>query len=162
MKKSDFKNIEKEQLINLLLELSKLNKENNAFLKTKLNQDYDNLFELSLKKISKAFSSYELMNLRDARNTIINFKKSNPDKSLLIKLCLHYIQEAYDLEQTDWRFQENFYSAIEKTYDMIFEMIKEDISLKEKYIKEIENLINISNEGWGHRDYLEEQFEEIQ
>ncbi|HOI18422.1 MAG TPA: hypothetical protein PLX15_01010 [Candidatus Woesearchaeota archaeon] len=161
MKKSDLKNLDKEQLINLIIDLSKLSKENNAFLQTKLNKDYNKLFELSCNKISKALSCYELMSLRDARNTITDFKKSNPENNLLIELCLHYIKEAYDLEKTDWRFQENFYSAIEKVYNSIFETIKKDISLKERYLPEIKKLIQNSNEGWGHRDYLEDKMDEL-
>ena len=161
MNKTILKKLDKLKLVNLLLELSKLSKENKAFLETRLNSDFDKLFSLACKKIDKAFASFELMSLKNARKALIDFKKAKPDDSMLIELCLYYIKQAYDLEKTDWRFQENFYSAIEKVYDMIFDLLNKDISLKEKYKLEVEKLIKKSNEGWGHKDYLEERFEEI-
>lgn len=161
MKKSDIKNLTKDELIDLLFGLSKLNKENNAFLKSKLSLGHNDLFKLSCKKIDKAFSYFEVMSLKDARKALVDFKKSNPNDSLFIELCIYYIKQAYHLEKTDWRFQESFYSAIEKVYDIIFDMIKKDDLLKDRYKVEVEKLIKKSNEGWSHRDYLEEKFEEI-
>ncbi len=161
MKKSILKKLDKETLIDLLLQLSKLSKENKAFLETRLNSDFDKLFSLACKKIDKSFASFELMSLKNARQALMDFKKAKPDDSMLIELCLYYIKQAYDLEETDWRFQENFYSAIEKVYDMIFDLMKKDKSLKEKYEKEVKKIIKRSNEGWGHRDYLDDKFEEL-
>ncbi len=161
MKKSDFKNLSKDSLIELLLKLSKLNKENETFLESKLSSNYDDLFKLYCEKIDKAFCCYELMSLRDARRALLDFKKSNPSNSLFIQLCLYYIKKAYELEKTDWRFQENFYSAIERVYDMIFDIFEKDLSNKEKYIDEIEKLIEKSNEGWYHKEYLEYRLEKI-
>ena len=162
MKKSDLKKLDKSELINLLVDVSKLNKENKAFLKSKLSSDFSNLFKLSCEKIDKAFFCFELMSLKDARQALNDFKKSNPDNELLIKLYLRYINCAYEVEKTDWRFQENFYLAIEKVYDMLFEIMKENNLLKEKYKTEVERLIRKANEGWGHRETLEEKYEEMQ
>ena len=161
MKKSDFKKLERNQLIELLIDVSKLNKENDVFLKSKLTEDHQELFRLTCKKLDNAFSCFELMSLKEARTALNDFKKSKPSKSLLIKLYLYYIKRAYELEKTDWRFQENFYSAIEKVYDLIFNILIEDVFLKEKYLIEVEKMIKKSNEGWGHRDYLNEKLGEI-
>ncbi|MCF7860962.1 hypothetical protein K9M79_01860 [Candidatus Woesearchaeota archaeon] len=161
MKKSDLKDLDKKKLIVLLMELSRLNKENKAFLKGKLSKDFENLFELACKKIDKAFSCFELMSLKDARQALNDFKKSNPGDTMLIELYLYYIGAAYYLEDSDWGFQENFYSAIESVYNLIFEMMKKDISLRDKYIDDVKKLIGKSNEGWGHRDWLEDKLEEI-
>jgi len=161
MKKKEFKNLDKDYLIGLLVELSKLNKENDSFLKSKLSSDFEDLFNLSCRKVDKAFSCFEFMSLKDARQAINDFKKSNPDNAMVIELCLHYIKRAYELEKTDWRFQENFYSAIEKVYGIIFEIFKNNPELKKKYDAQINSLIKESNSGWGHRDYLEDRYREI-
>ena len=159
MNKTDLNKLEKKELIKLLLELINLSKENKAFLETKLNSNFDNLYKLSCKKIDKAFSCFELMSLKDARQALIDLKKTTPNNSLFIELSIYYIKSAYALEKTDWRFQENFYSAIEKVYDLIFDIINKDISLKERYAPEIKKMISHSNEGFGHRDYLNSKFE---
>jgi hypothetical protein len=156
--KMNLNKLEKTELINLLTELSKLNKENKIFIETRLNSNFDELFNLSCKKIDKALSCYETMSLKDARSTLIDFNKAKPSDSLFIDLCIYYIKSAYEIEKTSWKFQENFYSAIEKTYNMIFELLEKDETLKEKYTPEIKKLINKANEGWGHKDYLKDKF----
>ncbi|MFW6450112.1 MAG: hypothetical protein ACOCZ6_03590 [Nanoarchaeota archaeon] len=161
MKKTELKNLEKEKLIELLVELSKLNKDNEAFLKTRLSTDYNDYYKLSCKKIDNAFSCFELMSLKDARQALSNFKKSKPENSRLIDLYLYYIRRAYKLEETDWRFQENFYSAIERVFGMIVDILKKDPSLKEKYDASIKKIISQANEGWNHQDTLKDMYEEI-
>jgi len=159
--KNQLKNLEKPELIDLISKLSKLNKENNAFLQSNLYQDFDKLFELSCKKIDKAFCCFELMSLKDARTALIDFKKANPKNSELIKLYLYYIQSAHDLEKTSWRFQENFYQAIENVFKMIIEIIKTNLALKEEYNKKVQEIIKQANEGWGHQETLKEIYKSI-
>jgi hypothetical protein len=161
MNKKDLNKLGKSDLIDLIISLSKLNKENKLFLETKLSFDFNDLFVLSCKKIDKAFSCFGVMSLKDARKTLIDFRKAKPSDSLFVDLCLYYIKCVYELEKTDWRFQENFYTAIEKTFDMVFEILKKDVLLKEKYCVIIEEIINQSNEGWGHQNYLKDRFESV-
>jgi len=159
MKKKDLKKLSKEQLIELLIDVSKLNKDNNAYIESKLNLDFDKLHILSCKKIDKAFCCYEIMNLKDAKKSITDFKKAKPTKIKLINLCLYYIEIAYELEKSDWRFQENFYSAIEKTYIIIFDILNKDALLKSKFNVKINFLINDATESWGHKDWLKDHYE---
>jgi hypothetical protein len=161
MKKSDFNKLDKNELIDLLMSLCKLNKANDLFLQSKLRLNHDDLLNLSYKKIDKAFSSLAMMSLKDARQALNDFKKSAPTNDLLMELYVYYINKAYQLEKTDWRFQENFYSAIESVYGLIFEIMKKDLLLKDKYNSKIKGLINISNESYGHRDYLKDKFYEM-
>jgi hypothetical protein len=161
MKKSTLKKLDKEDLIELLVDLSKLKKENDVFLKNKLHSDHHKMFKFYSQKINKAFCCFELKSLKDAREALLDFKKSKPPDNLFVDLCLYYIKCAYKLEKTDWRFQEDFYSAIENVYDMIFNLVKKNNFLKKEYKSEIKKLIKQSNEGWGHRDYLEGKFEKL-
>jgi len=159
--KNQLKNLEKSELIDLILKLSKLNKENNAFLQSNLSQDFNKLFKLSCKKIDKTFCCYELMSLKNARQALIDFKKANPSDSELIKLYLYYIQSAHDLEKTSWRFQENFYQAIENVFKRIIDIIKKNPTLKEEYYTKLQDIIKQANEGWGHQDALKEIYKII-
>ncbi len=161
MKKTDLKKLEKEELIELIIEISKLSKENKFFLEGKLSSNFNNLFNLSCKEIDKSFNSYETMSLFKARKVLIYFKKTVNNEELLLKLYMYYILSAYELEKTDWRFQENFYSSIENVFSILIETIKNNSQLKEKYISKIKEIVNISNEGWGHRERLEEMMREL-
>src|SRR3989338_2901902 len=157
----DFKNLNKEQLITLLVELKKLNKENEAFLYKKLFSNSNKFYVITCKKIDSSFSCFELMSLKDARQALNDFKKANPQDSDLFELYLYYIKKAYALEKTDWRFQENFYSAIEKVFSMMVEILKKDSLLKEKYAVRVQSLIKQANEGWAHKETLEYAYNQI-
>jgi len=161
MNKTVLNKLEKKELIELIMNLSKLNKQNKAFLETQLLLDFNNLFELSCKKIRKAFCCYELMGLKDARNALNDFKKAKPSNELFIDLCLYYINSAYSLEKTSWKFQENFYLAIESVFKTIIEIIKKNMNLKENYRVELEKIIKQANEGFGHQDELKEIYKII-
>jgi hypothetical protein len=161
MNKTVLNKLEKKELINLIIELSKLNKQNKAFLETQLSLDFNNLFELSCKKIDKAFCCYELMSLKDARSALNDLKKSKPSNELFIDLCLYYIKSAYSLEKTSWKFQENFYLAIENVFKIIIEIIKTNPVLKEEYNTQLQEIIKQANEGWGHQDELKEIYKLI-
>jgi len=157
----DFKKLDKEQLIKLLVELGKLNKENEAFLYRKLFSNSNKFSVITYKKIDSAFSCFELMSLKDARQALNDFKKANPQNPDLVELYLYYIKKAYELEKTDWRFQENFYSAIEKVFSMMIEIFKKDILLKDKYVVRAQSLIKQANEGWAHKETLEYIYNQI-
>lgn len=161
MRKKYLKDLDKEELIRLLVELADLNQENKAFLETRIFSNYGEAFRLACEKINKAFSCYELMSLKDARQALYDFKKTKPDNSRLIDLYIYYIKMAYKLEKTDWRFQDNFYSAIESVFRMIIDILKKEPSLKEKYDASIKKIISQANEGWNHQDTLQDMYEEV-
>lgn len=161
MKTIKLKELDKADLIKLIQELSKLNKKNKAYIESKLASDFDNLLEISYKNINKAFSCFELMSLKDARQTITDFKKSKPHPDVLIKLYLHYLKSAQDLEKSDWRFQEYFYLAVEKIFKELIQEIKKSEEFKIKYEEEIQKIIRNANEGWAHKETLEEIYEEL-
>ena len=161
MRKAYLKDLEKEELIKLLVELSRLHEENRAFLEARLLSDYTGLFQVACEKIQGAFSSFESLSLKDARQALYDFRKANPDNAMLIDLYRYYIQKAYELEKTDWRFQESFYSAIERVFGMIIDILKEDPSLKERYHTALMKIISQANEGWNHKDTLKDMYEEL-
>ena len=118
-------------------------------------------YVITCKKIDSSFSCFELMSLKDARQALNDFKKANPQDSDLVELYLYYIKKAYALEKTDWRFQENFYSAIEKVFSMMVEILKKDSLLKDKYAVRVQSLIKQANEGWAHKETLEYAYNQI-
>lgn len=159
--KKELKKLKQDELVDLIIEISKLNKENKSFLKSKLLNDENESFIIYCKKIDVAFSCYELMSLKDARQAINDFKKVSKDISKVIDLHIYYIESAYELEKTDWRFQENFYLAIESIFKNIVGFLKTNNSLVEIYDARLKKLIDKANEGWCHKDTLLDYYSEI-
>lgn len=66
------KELGKEELYSLLLELSSLRKENSDFLKSKMQKEPQDAVDYYKKKIKELFWQ-ERINLREARKTISDF-----------------------------------------------------------------------------------------
>ena len=152
--------LSKQSLIELIVQMTKMSKVNKTFLESQITADYESLLTVCRKDLQKAFVSFDKLSLRDARKALADFQKANPPQHLFVELCIYYIHLAYELEEIDWRFGESFFSAIEKVYEMIFRAFASDSSLIEAYLPAIMELKNQANEGWGHRDYLEERLED--
>jgi len=156
---NSLKELDKKELIELVKELSKLNKDNKIYLKTKLSNNDVDLFKESLSKLNKSLAFYESMSLKDARKVLVDFKKLSKDKEKLIDLYFHYLYLAREIS-FDWRVQENLILAIERVFKMLINEIKDDENLKTKYRKDIKDFIDESIEGYGHQERLEEIWDE--
>ncbi len=162
IKKTQLKKQDKDELINLIVALSRLNEDNEVFIKTKLHNEIEDLIKLSHKKLDKAFCCFENLSLRDARKVLTDFRKLCDDKEKLLDLYFYYINCANDLDKHEWRLQENFYNAIERVFTMIFGILREDRNLFGKYKDKLKKTIKESNEGWGLRDFLVDGLKQLE
>ncbi len=155
--KSKLKKLDKKALVELLIELSKLDKKNKLYLESRLTNNHEKYLDDSKKRLEKAFCCFENLSLRDARKVLMEFRKLNPDKEELLELYFYYLDCANDLDKHEWRLQESFYSAIERVFVMVFDILRENKDLFEKYEERLEKTIDNSTEGWWLRDFLDGQ-----
>ncbi len=162
IKKDNLKKLEKQDLIELLIELSKLDKKNKFYLESRLANNIDRYLDDSKKRLDKAFCCFENLSLRDARKVLVDFKKLTSDKEKLLELYLYYLDCANYLDKHEWRLQENFYNAVENVFVMVFDILKEDKALFEKYEDKLRKTVKDANDGWGLGDFLGDELEVLE
>ena len=97
----ELKRLDKEALIKLLIEVSKLDKRNKLYLESKLTNNLTKYLADSKKRLDKCFCCFEQLSLREARKVLKDFKKLNPHKEKLLDIYFYYLDCANDLDQNE-------------------------------------------------------------
>ncbi len=149
----ELKNLEREELYSLLLDLSSLRKENADFLKLKLQSGADEAVTYYKQKIKEALWQ-EKTNLREARKAIANFKKISKSTEHLLELMVFYVEngEKVDNEYSD--MYEAFYSSMEAMFDQIIKTLNSNPNFISKFKGRLDSILGKSCEGWAHKDTL--------
>ena len=154
------KKLGKEESYSLLLELSSLNKENADFLKLKLEKNPENAIDYYEKKLKNILWS-ERINLREARKVISDFKRISKDPEHLLELMTFYVETGVKLGEEYGDMYEAFYSSMESMFEQIVKSVKDNKKLIPRFKARLDSIIERSCEGWGHKDTLEEIYEEL-
>ena len=161
MKSSELKKIlegyEKKALIGLFLELAKLQKDNMAWLETKL-QGSEHLSESVEYYKKKILSSFEgRINLKVAKKAISDFRKASNDSESLIDLMLLYVEIGTEITIKYGDMYEQFYYSLECMYGDIVELLNKwgDKNLIEKFRPRLRAVVmKTEGMGWGYHDTL--------
>jgi len=152
------KQLGKEELYSLLLELSSLNKENADFLKLKLEKNPENAIAYYKKKLKNILWS-EQMNLREARKVISDFKRISKQPEHLLELMIFYVDTGVELGEEYGDMYEAFYSSMESMFEQIVKTLNDNKKLIPRFKARLDSIVEKSCEGWGHKDTLEEIYE---
>jgi len=92
---------EKKDLIQLIIELAKLQKDNMAWLDAKLlgQEEFPKLVEYYKEKI---MSSFWELDLKLAKKGISDFKKASKDREGLIDLMIFYVEQGTEFTLKYW------------------------------------------------------------
>lgn len=153
----ELKIMDKDKLIDLIIDLYKKNKLVKEFFDFYVNPHYENeLLENYKNKVYRAFyprGSYDY-NLKDAKKAISDFKKLGTSPKLLADLMLFYVETGVKYTNDFGDINEAFYYSLEATFhDALTLMKKENIldDFKERARKVVDDTSGI---GWGFHDYL--------
>ena len=149
------KQLGKEELYSLLLELSSLNKENADFLRLKLEKNPEDAIAYYKKKLKNILWS-ERINLREARKVISDFKRISKDPEHLLELMTFYVETGVKLGEEYGDMYEAFYSSMESMFEQIIKTLNDNKKLIPQFKTRLDSIIEQSCEGWGHKDTLEE------
>jgi len=156
----ELKKLEKEELFKLLVELASLNKDNASFLQLKLQNKPEEAITHYKKKIKDALWQ-EKTNLREARKALIDFKKISTNPEHLLELMVFYVENGEKIDNEYGDMYEAFYSSMETMFDQIIKTLNSNPNLIPKFKWRLDTIIERSCEGWGHKDTLEDIYEEL-
>lgn len=163
--------LEKEELVKLVLDLSKLRKDNAAWIATK----YQNMsktnnqvaIEHYKKRIISGFFTPRGSPRRkysEAKRAISDFKKASDDKKMLIDIMILYVEKGTEYLSYDDR-NEPLYTSLENTFDNAIKYLLElnDSTIIEEFKPRIETIIkNAHCLGYDYDDSLREMYEKLE
>src|SRR4030067_3356457 len=113
--KKTLEQFDKKELIQLIIESAKLNKDNMEWLEIELQKpdELPELLKYYKMKISKALDSNDFT---AAKKAINDFKKASPDNENLIDLMIYYVEKGTKITLDYGDMYEDFYTRLENVY----------------------------------------------
>jgi len=161
--KKTLERFDKKELIRLIIEGAKLNKDNMEWLEIELQkpEELPELLKYYKMKISKAL---DLNDFTAAKKAISDFKKASPDRENLIDLMIYYVEQGTEITLDCGDMYEDFYTKLENVYIDTIKLLNEwgDTKLIEKSRPRMETLVNKTEDvGWGYHDVLWDWYDEL-
>jgi hypothetical protein len=154
--KRELKKLDKDKLIDFVIDLSKRNKSVKELLDFYINPNERELFEKYRDKVFEAFYPKRGYNykLKDGKQAISDFKKLGPSADLLADLMLFYVETGVKFTNDFGDINESFYKSLATTFsDSLTLMYKEN--LLDKFEDRVGRVVDDSDGiGWGFHDYL--------
>jgi len=152
------KKLEKQELYSLLLELATMNKENQDFLRLKLQNNPKDAVSYYKKKIKDILWN-EKVNLKEARKAISDFKRISKKPEYLLELMTFYVETGVEMGEEYGDMYETFYSGMESMFEQIVKILDNNQNLIPNFKSRLNSIIERSCEGWAHRETLLEIYE---
>lgn len=161
--KSLIKDLEPDELREVILELSELTPKNKQFLRLYLQSsdsaDIEAIVNEAKKKIHNYFygrSKFLKTDLSNARKAVREYSKVLKEyPSQVAELKLYYVETGTDLTNDFGDMNEGFYSSLESMFDSFCKQIKKNPNYFNQFeyrINELQSACN--NIGWGYGDVI--------
>jgi hypothetical protein len=154
--KNNLKNLNKNQLIDLIGELYNKNKSVKEFFDFYVNPNEKELLSKYREKVFETFYPKRGFgyNLKEGKKAISDFKKLGVSDDNLADLMLFYVETGVEFTNDFGDINESFYSSLEKTYAQALTLMSKN-GLLEKFANRAEKVMtDTSNIGWGFHDYI--------
>jgi hypothetical protein len=165
--KKQLKQYEQKELIELIVEMFKANKEVQNFLSSKFMGDEANevLFNQARKKIENEFFPERgdgKLRLAEAKKEITAFKKATNDQKRTVDLMLFYVEQGVEFTSVFGDISEGFYSSMVKMFDQVAIECDQDEELYKTFSNRLDKVVSVAPEGWGFQDALLESYYTIE
>jgi hypothetical protein len=158
--KNNLKNLDKNQLIDLIGELYKKNKSVKEYFDFYVNPNEKELLSKYREKVFQTFFPKRGFgyNLKEGKKVISDFKKLGISDDNLADLMLFYVETGVEFTNDFGDINESFYSSLEKTYEQALTLMYKN-GLLEKFADRAEKVMsNTSDIGWGFHDYISQVY----
>lgn len=165
--KRQLKGYDQKELIELIVELYKANKENQHFLSSKFLGDEVNeeLSQQARIKIKNEFfpeRGFAKLRLAEAKKEITAFKKATNDEKRTIDLMLFYVEQGIEFTCTYGDIDEGFYSSMVKMFDQVAMECDRSEELYKEFSIRLRNVVSHSEGiGWWFHENLVESYYSI-
>jgi hypothetical protein len=161
--KKELKALTKEQLVGLIADLYKKDKNVKEYLDFFANPDPTKLLEEYKTKVYECFfpkRGYKL-DLKTARQAIAQFKKLGPGPEQVAALMLHFVEAGVEFTNAYGDIDEAFYNSMESMYLNALKLIDKNDLLP--VFKDLAGKIlgEADNTGWGFYDGLSDSFSQF-
>ncbi|WP_242220446.1 DUF6155 family protein [Bacillus cereus group sp. BfR-BA-01380] len=162
--KKELKEYNQTELITLVVDLFKMNKEVQQYLSSKFLGDEVNeeLHKQLRKKIENEFfpeRSLPKLRLADLEKMILSFQKTTEDPIRTIDLMLYYVEMGVDFTRSYGDIGTKFYNKILSMFAKLVDLCEEDETYYTPYAERLSDLLSNSMEiAWGFPEELSELY----
>lgn len=153
--KKQLKTYDQKELIQLIADLYKINKDVQAYLSVQFmgKEAADELFAQSAKKINDEFfpdRGFPKMRLAQAKKAITDYKKLTGDESGTAELILYYIETGLEFTNAYGDIDEPFYNSLVSMYSKVINLCYKNDEYYEQFAPRLEQAISDAGGfGWG-------------
>lgn len=158
--KRELKVLDNKELINLITELYKQNKDVEQFLSNKFigEEAIIDLYEKTKKKVEDEFfpkRGLPKLRLSNAKNEISNFKKISADEHKTVDLMLFFVENGTEFTNTYGDIDSKFYNSMITMYDKVVVECNKNEEFFNSFKDRLYSVVKESNGiGWGYHDCL--------
>lgn len=165
--KKQLKKYDQRELVELIVELFKNNKDVQNFLSSKFLGDdaIEDLFTQARKKVENEFfpdRGHGKLRLAEAKKEITAFKKATNDQKRTVDLMLFYVEQGVKFTCSFGDISEGFYTSMLKMFDQVAEECDRDKELYEAFSSRLDNVVSAAPEGWGFKEALLDSYYTIE
>lgn len=164
--KANLSLLQKNELINLLSELYKLNKENKYYISARCSETCEEAIR-PYRILIKQFISPEIrsgdehIEKAKAKKAISDYWKASGDNNGKIDLMLYYIECGTEFTLTYGDIDEPFYNSLSSMFDQTVNEVRKLTKNEtcKDFIYRLQEIVNdAKNIGWGYGDEVRELF----
>ncbi|ANU11910.1 hypothetical protein BBH88_17465 [Planococcus antarcticus DSM 14505] len=165
--KKHLKSFDKEDLIRLIVQLSKTSKEAQNYLVAEVQGEaaIAELYEEAKNKIKNEFFPQKgepKFRLSEAKKAISNFAKYTDDKLLKTDLMLYYVELGTDFTSAYGDIDGPFYDSLASMFSRVTKACDGDLDMLRNFGDRLEVVYsNAGHVGWGYKDDLAESYYSI-
>ena len=158
--KKQLREYEQKELINLIVELFKANKEVQHILSSKFMGDaaVEFLYSQARKKIENEFFPDRgdgKLRLAEAKKAISTFKKTTNDEKRTVDLMLYYVEQGVDFTNAYGDISESFYGSMVKMFGQVCMECDRNKELYEEFSGRLMRVVEATEGiGWGFHEGL--------
>jgi hypothetical protein len=162
--KKQLKEYEQKELVELIVEMFKANKEVQNYLSSKFLGDevIEVLFNQTRKKIENEFfpdRGFGKLRLAEAKKEITAFKKATNDEKRTVDLMLFYVEQCVEFTNTYGDISEGFYSSMVKMFDQVAMVCYRDEELYKAFSSRLRGVLSdVDGIGWGVQEALVDSY----
>jgi hypothetical protein len=165
--KKQLKQYDQKELVELIVEMFKNNKDVQNFLSSKYLGDeaIEVLFTQARKKVENEFfpdRGHGKLRLAEAKKEINAFKKATNDQKRTVDLMLFYVEQGVEFTCSFGDISEGFYTSMIKMFDQVAEECNQDEELYNAFSSRLDTVVSVALDGWGFQEALLESYYTIE
>jgi hypothetical protein len=165
--KKQLKAYDQKELIELVVEMFKANKDVQNYLSSKFLGDEVNevLFQQARKKIENEFfpdRGIGKLRLAEAKKEITAFKKATNDEKRTLDLMLFYVEQGVEFTNSFGDINEGFYVSMARMFDQVAVVCDRNEELYQAFSNRLRKVVSrAQGTGWGLEEALDEIYYSI-